>query len=88
MGAAYGASTADGAMYRSVMDRILADGIEVQIRQAEEYQVQRVTIEGTERNALVDARNRGGGRLALVHVEPDMEEALRLARELEIDIVE
>jgi L-serine dehydratase len=88
MGAAYGASTADGAMYRSVMDRILADGIEVQIRQVEEYQVQRVTIEAGERNAFVDARNRGGGRLALVHVEPDMDEALRLARELEIEIVE
>jgi L-serine dehydratase len=88
MGAAYGASTADGGMYRSVMDRILADGIEVQIRQVEEYQAQRVAIEATERNALVDARNRGGGRLALVHVEPDMEEALRIARELEIEIVE
>ena len=88
MGAAYGASTADGVMYRSVMDRILADGIEVQIRQAEEYQAQRVTIEAGERNAFVDARNRGGGRLALVHVEPDMDEALRLARELEIEIVE
>ncbi|MBF0531076.1 MAG: serine dehydratase [Deltaproteobacteria bacterium] len=87
MGAAYGASTADGLMYKTVMDRIKADGIEVEILQAEEHQAQKVTIEAGERHALVDARNRGGGRLALVRVEPDKDEAIRLARELQIDIV-
>jgi len=87
MGAVYGASTADGAMYKEVMDKVKADGVEVVINQVEEHQLQRVTVEATERNSMVDARNRGGGRLALVKVEPDLDECLELASKLQIEIV-
>ena len=77
MGAVYGASTADGTMYKEVMDRVKKDGIEICINQVDEYQLQRVTIEASEGGSVVDARNRGGGRLALVHVEPDLDRCLK-----------
>jgi L-serine dehydratase len=88
MGAVYGASTADGTMYREVMDRVKKDGIEICIKQVDEYQLQRVTIEASEGGSVVDARNRGGGRLALVHVEPDLDRCLKLAHDLQIEIVQ
>ncbi len=88
MGAVYGASTADGLMYKEVMDRVKEDGIEVIINQVDEYQLQRITVEAAETNSLVDARNRGGGRLAIVRVEPDIERCMELAESLQIEIVE
>ncbi len=88
MGAVYGASTADGLMYREVMTRVQADGVEVVINQVDEYQMQRVTIEASEGGSMVDARNRGGGRLALVHAEPDPRRCRELAATLEIEIVD
>ena len=88
MGSVYGASTADGKMYKEVMDRVNADGIQVEINQIDEYQLQRVTIEATEQSAMVDARNRGGGRLALVKALPDMDQARKLAISLDIEIVD
>ena len=87
MGAVYGASTADGTMYKEAIKKVQADGIDVEINPVEEYQMQRVTIEASEQNAMVDARNRGGGRLVLVAASPDMEQALKLAKQLEIEIV-
>jgi len=88
MGAVYGASTADGTMYREVMERVKKDGVKVIINQVDEYQLQRVTIEASEGGSVVDARNRGGGRLALVHVEPDLDSCLKLAKSLQIEIVQ
>lgn len=87
MGAVFGASTADSERYRSVMDEIAALGIEVEIREVEEPQVQRVTIEASERNAVVHALNRGGGRLTLVHAEPSLAAAREAALSLGIEIV-
>ncbi len=88
MGAVYGASTADGAMYKTVMDKVKGEGIEVEINQVEEHQLQRVTIFAGEVNSMVDARNRGGGRLALVSAEPDENKCREIAESLEIEIVE
>lgn len=88
MGAVYGASTADGAMYKTVMDKVKGEGIEVEINQVEEHQLQRVTIFAGEGNSMVDARNRGGGRLALVAAEPDEDKCREIAESLEIEIVE
>jgi len=88
MGAVYGSSTDDGLMYKEVMDRVRNDSIEIVINQVDEYQLQRVTIEATEGNSVVDARNRGGGRLALAHVEPDLARCLELAESLHIEIIE
>ncbi|MBW1636785.1 MAG: serine dehydratase [Deltaproteobacteria bacterium] len=88
MGAVYGASTADGLMYKEVMDRVKNEGIEVVINQVDEYQLQRVTIKASEEGSVVDARNRGGGRLALVHAEPDISRCRKLANSLQIEIVQ
>jgi len=88
MGAVYGASTADGLMYKEVMDRVKSDGIEIVINQVNDYQLQRVTIEASEEGSIVDARNRGGGRLALVHAEPDIDRCRKLADSLQIEIVQ
>ena len=88
MGAVYGASTADGLMYKEVMDRVKNDCIEVVINQVNEYQLQRVTIEASEEGSIVDARNRGGGRLALVYAEPDIDKCRKLADSLQIEIVQ
>lgn len=88
MGAVYGSSTDDGLMYKEVMDRVKSDGVEVVINQVDEYQLQRVTVEASEVNSVVDARNRGGGRLALERVEPDLSRCLELAESLHIEIVQ
>ncbi len=88
MGAVYGSSTADGMMYKEVMDRVKKDGVEVVINQVDEYQLQRVRVEASEVSSLVDARNRGGGRLAIVRVEPDLERCHELAESLQIEIVQ
>lgn len=88
MGAVYGSSTDDGLMYKEVMERVKNDGIEVVIKQVDEYQLQRVTVEASEVSSVVDARNRGGGRLALERVEPDLARCLELAKSLQIEIVQ
>lgn len=88
MGAVYGASTADGIMYKEVMDRVKEDGIEISINQVDEYQLQRVTIEASDGGSMVDARNRGGGRIALAHVKPDLDRCMQLAKSLQIEIVQ
>lgn len=88
MGAVYGASTADGKMYKAVMEKIEEDGIKVEIVKDEEYQVQRVTITTDEGEFMVDALNRGGGRLVLRDAKPSKEEALKIANKLGIVLVE
>jgi len=87
MGAVYGSSTADSQSYRSVMDSLPGLGIEVEIKEAREPQLQRVTIETSSGRVTVDARNRGGGRLALVDALPSRAAALAAARSLGIVVV-
>jgi L-serine dehydratase len=86
MGAIFGAKTGDVEMYHQILDRPEMKGIEVKIKEVDTPEVQRIRIEASERSAMVDARNRGGGRVAIVHAEPSLEEALRVAKELGIDV--
>ncbi|SDZ39643.1 2-hydroxymethylglutarate dehydratase [Proteiniborus ethanoligenes] len=88
MGAVYGASTADGKMYKEVMELVEKEGIQVEIIKDEEYQVQRVTIETDEGTFMVDALNRGGGRLVLRDATPSKEDAVQIANKLGIVLVE
>lgn len=88
MGAVYGAHTADGAMYHEVMGKVLSNEIEVEIIQVDEPQVQRITVYGTEGNAVVDALNRGGGRLVIRDAIPSKEAALAAAEKLGIVVVD
>jgi len=87
MGAIYGAKTDDVEMYHSVFQRPEIRDIEVTISKADEPQVQRIRIEATDQSAMVDARNRGGGRVAIIDAEPSVEEAQRAAEALGIEVV-
>ncbi|QNO15892.1 serine dehydratase [Alkalicella caledoniensis] len=88
MGAVFGASTNDYKMYRQVMESVERLGIEVEIIRAEEHQVQRVTIETNEGTFMVDALNRGGGRLVLRKATPSVQRAAEIAEELSIVLAE
>ncbi|MGF7059849.1 hypothetical protein [Brassicibacter mesophilus] len=88
MGAVCGSSTADGKMYKEVIDLVEKEGIEVEIVKDEEYQVQRVTIETDQGTYMVDALNRGGGRLVLRDATPSRQEAVDIANKLGIVLVE
>jgi L-serine dehydratase len=50
-------------------------------------EVQRICIETTEKGAMVDARNRGGGRVAILDAKPSRDEALLAAKRLGIEVV-
>lgn len=88
MGAIFGASTADYKMYKEVMELVEKMGIQVEILQADEHQLQRITIETDGVSSMVDSLNRGGGRLVLRDARPSYEKALDIANELGIVLVE
>lgn len=88
MAAVYGASTDNSKMYRGIMEKTKEQGIEVEIKQVDVSQMQRITIEAEEQDSMVEALNRGGGRLALCNAQPHLEKALEIAKELGIVIVE
>ncbi|MDT8903304.1 L-serine ammonia-lyase, iron-sulfur-dependent, subunit alpha [Anaeroselena agilis] len=87
MAAVYGAGTDNSKLYREVMDKVAAAGIAVEIVPAAEAQLQKITVEATERNGMVETLNRGGARLVLKNAS-DLPEAFRIAKELGIDTVE
>lgn len=87
MAAVYGAGTDNSRLYREVMEKVQHDGIEVEILQADEPQVQRITVVAAERDGAVTTLNRGGGRLVLKSAS-DEPEAYRVAKKLGIEIVE
>ena len=87
MGALYGAKTCDVEMYHTVLERPEIKDIEIRINRVDIPEVQRITIEATGRSAMVDARNRGGGRVALVAARPSLQEAIRAAERLGIEVV-
>jgi L-serine dehydratase len=86
MGAVLGASTKDIKAYHGVLKEIAKRGIAVKIRQIAEPEVQRIRIEATEKNAFVDALNRGGGRLKLVDASPSLAQAQEAAARLGIKL--
>jgi L-serine dehydratase len=88
MGALYGASTEDIESYRKVVPDVLRRGLPVELIQVDGPEVQRVSIQAKERNAMVDSRNRGGGRLAIVDALPSREEAIAAAKKLGIVVAE
>ncbi len=88
MGAVYGAATDDAQMYREVMGKVLDAKLNVEILEVNEPQLQRITIYATEQNAMVEALNRGGGRLVIRKASPSIEEARQNARSLQIDVID
>jgi L-serine dehydratase len=88
MGAVLGASTKDIKAYHGVLKEIAKRGIAVEIRQINEPEVQRISIEATQKSAFVDALNRGGGRLRLVDARPSLAQAQEAAARLGIKLAE
>lgn len=88
MAAIFGTQTGDADMYKRVLDLPELKNIQIKINKIEEPQVQRIRIEASEKSAMLDARNRGGGRVAIVHAEPSLEEALNSARQLGIEVAQ
>ena len=86
MAAVYGAGTDNSQLYREVMHKVAGEGIEVEILQVNEPQLQKITVVASEKTGMVTALNRGGGRLALVKAS-DNEEACRVAKKLGIELV-
>ena len=88
MGAVFGASTKDVKMYHRVLKDVVKMGIEVKIYQIDEPEIQRIVIEATQGDAMVDALNRGGGRIRLLDAKPSLEEALLAAERLGIKVAQ
>jgi L-serine dehydratase len=84
MGALYGSQTDDIESYRRVVGDVLRSGIPVELVPVAEPEVQRIWLETKEKKVMVDSRNRGGGRLAIVDALPSREEALAEAKRLGI----
>ena len=88
MGALYGAKTGDAELYHKVFELPEINNIEVKINKVDIPQVQRIRIQTTETSAMVDAKNRGGGRVAIVDAKPSLQEALGAAARLGIEVVD
>lgn len=88
MGAVLGASTKDIKAYHKVLKEVSKKGIEVEITQIQEPEVQRISIQATKGNAMIDSLNRGGGRLRLVDARPSLSEAIRAAERLGIKLTQ
>ncbi len=88
MAAIYGTRTGDAKMYKKVLDLPEIKNISIKINRVEEPEVQRIRIEAEGKSAMIDARNRGGGRVAVISAEPSVEEAVRAAKELGIEIAD
>ena len=86
MGAAYGAKTSDYDAYNKSVSMVNEDGIEIEILENKEPQIQKITITTDEMTCFVDTLNRGGGRLVLRDAS-DLESATEAANRLGIVLV-
>ena len=88
MAAVDGSSTSDAQAYKASLDQVKARGIQVEIREVPERSVQRVTVHATEQDGMVDSLNRGGARLVLRDASPSLEQARKIAQELDIVLID
>ena len=88
MGAIYGAKTDDAQLYHKIFELPEIKNIEVKINKVDVPQVQRIRIKTSQMSAMVDAKNRGGGRVAIVDAEPSLKQAVSAAERLGIELVD
>jgi len=88
MGAVFGANTGDYEMYNQSVDKVIQMGISVEIKEGNEYGIQKIIIETDTMSCMVDTLNRGGGRLVLRDASPSLDEAKTVAKKLGIVLVE
>jgi len=86
MGAIYGAKTGDVEMYHKIFELPEIKNIEINVSKVDTPEVQRIRIETTGKSAMVDGRNRGGGRVAIIDAKPSVQEALIAAKTLGIEV--
>jgi L-serine dehydratase len=88
MAAVTGAKTDDIDAYKGIFNHPKMQGLPVTVTEVAIPEVQRIRITATERNAYLDSRNRGGGRVGLMAADPSLEEAIEAAKKLGIQLAE
>lgn len=88
MAAVDGYGTSNAEAYRNSLDVAREKGVEVEILEIPDHGIQRVTIEATEGNSMVESVNSGGARLILKAAQPSVEKAREIAKELNIVIID
>jgi len=88
MGAVFGSHTSDGEMYAKVMDMPEVRAIDISLKELDEPEVQRIRVTAEQGSVWLDARNRGGARVAIVAAEPSRDAAIDAARKLGIQVVD
>jgi L-serine dehydratase len=88
MAAVRGAGTDNYKCYRSIMGEVNKSKLKVEIIEVDEPQLQRITITATGKSAMVEALNRGGGRLVIKNALPSVDIAKQVARKLDIEVVD
>lgn len=88
MAAVDGHGTSNAEAYKNSLDVAREKGVEVEILEIPEHSIQRVTIEATEGNSMVESVNSGGARLILKAAEPSMAEAREIAKKLNIVLID
>jgi L-serine dehydratase len=88
MAAVRGAGTDNYKCYRSIMDEVSKSKLKVEIIEVDEPQLQRITITATGKSAMVEALNRGGGRLVIKNASPSVDIAKQVAKKLDIEVVD
>jgi L-serine dehydratase len=87
MGAIRGSKTDDAKMYHEILNLPEIKEIEITVNKIDAPEVQRIRIETTGISAMVDARNRGGGRVSIIDARPSLKDALNAAQKLGIEVV-
>ncbi len=88
MGAVFGSPTSDYKMYGEAVAKVGEMGIEVEIVEGREEQIQKITIVTDRMTCWVDTLNRGGGRVKLRNASPSLAEAKAAAEKLKIVLAE
>lgn len=88
MAAVEGHGTSNAKAYKASLDVARRKGVEVEILEIPEHCVQRVTIEATEGNSMVESINSGGARLILKDARPSVEKAREIAEQLHIVLID
>jgi L-serine dehydratase len=88
MAAIFGVGTDNTELYKKILSLPELRNIEIRVNKTDVPEVQRIRIEATENIAMVDARNRGGGRVAILNALPSKQEAIDIAKKLGIEVVD
>ena len=75
-------------LIKAIFDKGFSSKDVAEILEIPDHGIQRVTIEATEGNSMVESVNSGGARLILKAAQPSVEKAREIAKELNIVIID